>query len=94
MQYEPLVFLSETQIVEGIVSSLSEDDRNVIRTFKFEGLIGIHHTTGRAIRNDYRLWHPDNPHTVVFDSFHDNHPDQMSMRIIERVWRTVNEVTQ
>jgi hypothetical protein len=50
-------------------------------------LVKYHSTLGRSIRNEFKLWE-----TEWKPDMHDgvdcspNHPDQLSMRVIENVW--------
>ena len=56
-------------------------------------LIGYHHTLGRDIRNEFRLWeYPWEPQLENGFDMSPDHPDSISMRIIERVWENENRV--
>lgn len=79
------MFLSEDQIVADFYHNMGAVERLTWRAVKKEALIFAHHDAGRRIRNKYNLWHPDNPYTVS-DPSHDNFPDQISQRVIEKVW--------
>jgi hypothetical protein len=51
-------------------------------------LISLHFTLGRYIRNTYGLW--EIKHEPVIENGVDvseNHPDSISMRIIEAIWQ-------
>ena len=58
------------------------------------GLAHYHHTLGRKIRTHFRLWtypwEPDIRHNVDHAA---EHPDQISMRVIEQVWAMHQEDT-
>ena len=93
------VFLSEDEIVADLLARIkgSPDALESWLNVKQDSLIQAHHSVGRSIRNDYGLWDARNPHVIldappknegVID--HPNYPDQMSQRIIERVWIEVN----
>ena len=60
-----------------------------------DDLIEYHHTMGRYIRNKYELW--KNPWTPETDSngvdCSPNHPDSVSMKVIEDVWRYINKIS-
>jgi hypothetical protein len=94
----PRVFLSEDQIVADLLARIKASPAAIDTWLKVkqESLIEAHHTVGRSIRNDYGLWDERNPHVVldpppnegVID--HPDYPDQMSHRIIERVWKEVH----
>jgi hypothetical protein len=95
----PRVFLSEDEIVADLLARIKTSPAALDTWLKVkqDSLIQAHHTVGRSIRNDYGLWDVRNPH-VVLDAppnnegliDHPNYPDQMSHRIIERVWKEVN----
>ena len=57
-----------------------------------EDLILGHHGVGQNIRNYYHLWHDHNPYSRLDDPMHDLFPDQISGRIIKRVWARVKEI--
>jgi hypothetical protein len=94
-------FLSEDEIVADMVLNARKSEENVRSWLNVTraDLITGHHTTGCFIRNHYKLWYEGNPHTVNGYSVnaqgiadHPNHPDQMSMRIMERVWDNLHGV--
>jgi hypothetical protein len=67
-----------------------EHSHNIVRN-KFEDLIGLHHSLGRHIRNEYGLWnHPWTPEIKdgVDESSH--HPDSISQRLIEQLYEYWN----
>jgi hypothetical protein len=50
-------------------------------------LIVYHNTLGRKIRNYFELW--KNEYTPIIENgidISENHPDQISMKVIEKVW--------
>lgn len=52
-----------------------------------KNLIMYHHGFGTYIRNKYKLWANEwEPHVVNDVDISPDHPDQVSMRIIEQVW--------
>jgi len=82
-------YLSIESIAHDVYSKLEQHD--VIELLKITDrrqLIRYHFTTGMYIRNHYNLWH--HPEAAE-DPDSDNHPDQMSQRVIERVWELVHE---
>lgn len=84
-------FLTEDEIVKDIYfNQLNAYDIEGLVHIQEKDLIGLHHTGGRWIRNHYGLWDEANPYTTPEEPEGCNHPDQMSMRIIERLWRIVN----
>lgn len=72
----------EDEIVDKVYAELSAESIDVLRRTSVEDLIYFHNTVGRHIRNTYNLW--DHPR-AQFDPYGDHHPDNWSMRIIERV---------
>lgn len=57
-------------------------------------LIRYHDTIGRAIRNLFNLW--DTTWTPVISNGCDvseNHPDRLSMRVIEAVWQQIRNAS-
>lgn len=86
------------EIVDIIFEELNDESKRVLRETAKDDLVLFHHTTGRAIRNDFLLWDPNNPITAEWERKADpdgvdrspHHPDAISMRIIERVWEKVN----
>lgn len=94
-------FKTFDEIVEEIVSGMSEGSRQALKSIPREDMIQFHHTTGRAIRNEYLLWDKSNPLTSSWDDScisadgvdeHPCHPDAVSTRIMEAVWEKVNGV--
>jgi len=53
-----------------------------------ENLVSYHSSLGRAIRNEFKLWDvewvPEIREGVDYSA---GHPDQVSMQVIEEVWR-------
>lgn len=59
-----------------------------------EDLSGYHHYMGRNIRNSFRLWsYPWEPEMKDGFDCSPEHPDAVSMRVIERVWILCSEHT-
>lgn len=87
---------SEQSIAEELFAQLDESDIEYLRETPASDLIKFHHSVGRAIRNDYRLWHEDCPLTdnnaqlVDGVDYNPKHPDAVSMRIIEAIWKLAN----
>lgn len=83
-------YLEEDAIINDIIRKMSDEDQKTWKEAKESELVLWHLTTGREIRNKYHLWEADNPFTdtVIADS--DNHPDQVSARIMKKVWQVVN----
>lgn len=89
-QFNRCKFLTEEEIVEDLLSDLiSDEEQVVIGMSKYEDLIQYHNSLGRYIRNNYQLWDLGNPYIQLHDSKDPNHPDNMSYRIIQTVWKRV-----
>ena len=55
-------------------------------------LIRYHSTLGRAIRNEFKLWETAwTPEIVNGIDMSASHPDFISMRTIENIWRFLNK---
>lgn len=53
-----------------------------------DDLVMYHHTLGRSIRNTFELWSITWEHEIKGGvDCSPNHPDQISMRVIEEVWK-------
>ncbi len=80
------------QILEWFKDSPVEQQKDFIDRPKDE-LIMYHGTLGRNIRNCFRLWETEwTPE--IDDSGADcspDHPDARSMKLIEEVWRRLND---
>lgn len=74
-------------VVEGwFLRSKATDQQKFIDT-PFEKLIRYHDSVGRSIRNEFKLWETHwTPEIKNGADYSPNHPDQISMRVIEEVW--------
>jgi hypothetical protein len=81
------MFMSEHEIVDDmLLYVLTEEAKQSFRKIPDEKhLIRLHSTLGRWIRNKYLLWDENNPY-VSNDPNAENHPDQLSMRVITTIW--------
>ena len=81
------MYMTEDEIfTDMLLYRLPESEKKVLIATPEEDLIMFHFGTGMWIRNHYKLWEKDNPHVVHNDSMHEKFPDQISQRIIERLW--------
>jgi hypothetical protein len=76
--------------VKDILSTMPEKDKAEVRSTKFEDLIRFHRFWGMGIRNHYGLWR-GNDKLIVAACGSPCHPDDASQKIIEAVWRKLNE---
>lgn len=86
-------FLSDDEIVADILSVLDNNPDSVDDwlSVPFDDLIQLHHSTGMHIRNYYKMWEEGNTYSNEKDAQADDFPDQRSQRVIEKVWRTLQE---
>lgn len=92
-----MTFMTEEQIFQDILLyKLTEKQKEEFKDMEADDLILLHHGFGMWIRNNYDLWKPENPNVMLEDSFHEKFPDQISQRIIERLWcqLTNKEITE
>lgn len=90
-------FLTPDQIAADLVKIMDPYEITQLKEFEEKKLISLHHGFGTAIRNEYLLWHPNNPHTLknhtpeVTDGvdYSPLHPDDVSMRVIEKLHKLV-----
>jgi hypothetical protein len=80
IQVSPRFNLTESEIVADIIANLSPSDWVDLAAIPREQLILLHSTTGRDIRNIYALWR---------FARGEDHPDDISQRIIEAVYAHV-----
>jgi hypothetical protein len=91
-------FMSPAEIVQDILHSLHDKDREKILALNAEEMIWQQMGWGNHIRNFYKLWDPENPYTLKdyqptmiksdcgFVDINTKHPDVVSMDIMKRVW--------
>lgn len=87
-------YMTEDEIVDHFIGRLSDEALKSWIAVAKDDLIGGHHGTGRNIRNYYALWHEENPYTDSSDPMGDLHPDNMSGRIIERIWERARQLAE
>lgn len=80
------------EVVEDVRKEISADEEFAKKFFTtiYDGdtLHQYHHTLGRRIRNKYKLWEwPWEPELRNGVDYSSMHPDQVSMTIIEEVWK-------
>lgn len=97
--------MTELEIIEDLQQHLHKDDKLYLARMEKADLGILHHFFGRQIRNNYGLWQ-DNPITETWrtdESSHkiidgidhsEDHPDAVSMRIIEKLWLRLRRVAE
>lgn len=84
-------FLSPDEIVVVLFDRLKDDPG--VKEFVKEGPIAYHHGLGTAVRNEFHLWHPENPYTMkdyvpeIRDGgdYNPKHADNMSGYILKQL---------
>lgn len=80
-------FEDMVSVVHGWFLKESDDTKKQFIETRKKDLISYHTTLGRSIRNEFKLWERE----WVTDiregvDYSPDHPDQLSMRVIETVW--------
>lgn len=78
-------------VLRWFIDSPEEARLDFKRTAK-DNLVMFHHSLGMSIRNEFKLWENKwEPELIDGVDCSPNHPDAISMRIIERVWEMAHE---
>jgi hypothetical protein len=96
-------FNTFAEIVALEVDKLTEADIESLKPMDRSDMIMFHNTVGMDIRNEYELWHEDNPMTAQWAKdqgdnpylvdgidHHPNHPDTVSMNILRAIWDSID----
>ncbi len=75
------------EVLDKILSEMSLPDRNRLKKIKEDDLIMLHHTLGMQIRNVFLLWDGNINLAKDMDLAKDTHADEVSQKIIEALWR-------
>jgi hypothetical protein len=82
--------VSFDEMVDEVFSWLEGEPQENFDVFvdtRKDELFKYHHTLGRSIRNTFELWSIEwVPELIGGVDYSPNHPDQISMRVIEEVW--------
>lgn len=79
-----------TDVRKDIFENWPEEERNkfFLSEYSDDSLIRYHHGLGRHIRNKYKLWEIKWEPVLIDGVDHSPyHPDNISMTIIEEVWK-------
>ncbi len=71
-----------------VLDKLTNDEKHHLQDAKRESLIHFHFSLGTTIRNKLGLWHGNE---ALLKSSGCDHPDDCSMKIIERAWEKLQE---
>ena len=80
--------LTPEEVVEDLFNSWDQNSKKEFLAVGFENLITLHHGFGMSIRNIYGLWSPNYPGVIPGD-LGDGHPDGISMKIIEALYKRI-----
>lgn len=99
-----MTYMTFEQIVDDIVSKMTDEDKTELSKLEAKDMIKFHHGVGTFIRNEYKLWERNNPLTALWvidnesgnEKFivdgvdhHPCHPDAVSMDILYGIWEIV-----
>jgi hypothetical protein len=90
-------FLTNGEIADALLPRLTGADIQALRVMDDpDDVIELHFITGRDIRNEFYMWRPDNPHSVVDAEpnaqgviDHPKFPDQRSHEVLKLLWHKV-----
>ena len=87
-----MTYLSYEDIKFKIIEDVEKDSEEVasLKSILEKDLIGLHHSFGTWIRNNFKLWAADNPLTEGYMQNPDKHPDEVSFNLIKDVWHYFN----
>ena len=69
-----------------------EKEKEYFKNMKKEDLCLLHHTLGMNIRNHFKFWEFSYTPKIIDDvDYAEDHPDAMSMKVIERVHTIIKE---
>lgn len=84
---DPASFTTINEVVEDILASLDERNKDNVRNKSKDQLDEFHFGWGQGIRNYYKLWH----NKSLVRSTGKEHPNDASAVIIEEVWKKLQE---
>ena len=70
------------------LNNITDDEKKQLQDTKRESLIHLHFSLGTTIRNKLDLWRGNE---ALLKSSGCDHPDDCSIKIIERVWEKLQE---
>lgn len=87
--------MTEPEMIDTVFQWLVEESKIPQQEFlktPFSKLVAYHDSLGRKIRNEFKLWEnawtPDIRNGVDYSP---DHPDAVSMRVIEAVWQRAQQ---
>ena len=74
-------------LICNIIVDFSDEDKEWIKSLKFDDLILLHHSLGRHIRNILKLWQDKELCQKFKEEMGSNEPDEISQWIMEKIWK-------
>lgn len=82
---------AELRIANDVLQDFPADALIRFTETPFKDLIAYHNSLGRMIRNEYGLWQNEWEPVMIEGADHsEQHPDAISMRIIQKIHQIVN----
>ena len=78
------------EAAEALLTLLSSEQKAQLRALNRDGLVGTHFGLGMFVRNKFALWDPESPLTKPPAAEPNAHPDDVSVRIVERAWNALH----
>lgn len=79
-------------IAKEVKNFLAKETVDELKSTDVEDLIDWHHSLGQHIRNKYKLWSRSwIPNIVNGCDISEDHPDAISMKIIQEIYKMLNE---
>ena len=86
-------FLTPDEIVQHVVSGQSQASLEQLASLSAEEMLANYDWFPQHIRNRYHLWHTENPHTLWDNPDSDQHPDNLSIKIMIGVQAVARAIT-
>ena len=89
--------ISNREIIDALKADIKRKDLIFVKNLPESELITLHHTLGRYIRNEYKLWTYEwEPEMKMMEGIEvdcsPNHPDARSMNIITELWKELQNI--
>ena len=82
------------EAIQILSDEIPKQDKRDMATCSRNDLIIYHHTLGRDIRNEFKLWEGNDElvkDASRFTNYSVSHPDSISMVIIEKFWEKIRD---
>lgn len=88
-----MIQYTNVEMVETMHSFFKQADKTTQQQFintPFDELVQYHHSLGQDIRNQFRMWEREwTPELRDGIDYSPCHPDALSMKVIEELWKKV-----